>query len=178
MRSSKVAKRYARAMLGLSSDTAQLETWGAELERLARIVEAPEISVAFASPEVAPSAKIEALAKIGEKLELSYPIRSLATVVARHGRIDNSRAVAEAYRRMLDDLMVRARATLTFPQAPTDETLARILAGLEALAHKKIVPTVNLDAALIGGVVVELEGKTYDGSLAGRRAGGGRRFGG
>jgi len=178
MKSSKVAKRYARAMLGLSSDTVQLETWGAELERLARIVAAPEISVAFASPEVVPSVKIEALAKIGEKLELSYPIRSFATVVARHGRIDDLPAVAEAYRRMLDDLIVRARATLTFPQTPSDETLARILAGLEALAHKKIVPTVNLEAALIGGVVVELEGKIYDGSLASRLAEAARRLAG
>ncbi|HLW69676.1 MAG TPA: ATP synthase F1 subunit delta [Candidatus Binataceae bacterium] len=178
MRSSKVAKRYARAMLGLSSDPAQLETWGAELERLARIVAAPEISVAFASPEIAPSAKSEALAKIGEKLELSYPMRSFATVLARHGRIDDLPAVAEAYRRMLDDLMVRARATLTFPQAPSDETLARIVAGLEAISHKKILPTLNLDAALIGGVVVELEGKTYDGSLASRLAEAARRLAG
>ncbi|MGH7878703.1 MAG: F0F1 ATP synthase subunit delta, partial [Candidatus Binataceae bacterium] len=120
-RNSKVAKRYARALLGLSSETAQLETWGSELERLARIVAAPEISVAFASPEVAPAAKIEALAKIGEKLEVSYPVRSFAAVVARHGRIEDLPAVAEAYRRMLDDLMGRARATLTFPRAPAED---------------------------------------------------------
>ena len=37
MKSSRVAKRYARALLGLSDDRNQLETWGAELERLARI---------------------------------------------------------------------------------------------------------------------------------------------
>jgi F-type H+-transporting ATPase subunit delta len=157
-------------MLGLSSETGQLESWGAELERLARIVDAPEISVAFASPEIASSAKIEALAKIGEKLELSYPVRSFATVMAQHGRIEDLPAVAESYRRMLDDLMGRARATLTFPQAPADDTLARILGGLETIACKKIIRTVNLDAALIGGVVVELEGKTYDGSLASRLA--------
>jgi F-type H+-transporting ATPase subunit delta len=178
MKSSKVAKRYARALLGLSSEPVQLETWGAEIEGLARMVTAPELRGAFASPMVSPIAKLEALAKIGEKLELSYPVRSFAAVVARHGRIEDLPAVAEAYRRMLDDRMGRARATLTFAQTPADDELARVLGGLEAIVHKKIVPTVNLDPALIGGVIVELEGKTYDGSLANRLAGAARRLAG
>lgn len=176
MKSSKVAKRYARALLGLSSENAQLESWGAEVEKLARMVAAPAIAVAFASPEVAPATKLEALAKIAEKLALSYPVRSFAAVVARHGRIEDLPAVAEAYRRMLDDLMGRARAVLTFAQAPSDAELAQVLSGLEAIAHKKIMPTVNVDAALIGGVVAELEGKTYDGSLASRLAQAARRL--
>jgi F-type H+-transporting ATPase subunit delta len=176
LKSSKVAKRYARALLGLSGDHAQLEIWGAELERLARIVASPEIAVTFASPEVAPATKLEALAKIAEKLELSYPVRSFAAVVARHSRIEDLPAVAESYRRMLDDLMGRTQAVLTFAQAPADHELAPVLSGLEAIAHKKIIPTVNVDAALIGGVVAELEGKTYDGSLASRLAEAARRL--
>jgi F-type H+-transporting ATPase subunit delta len=176
LKSSKVAKRYARALLGLSGENTQLEIWGAELERLARIVASPEIAVTFASPEVTPATKLEALAKIAEKLELSYPVRSFAAVVARHGRIEDLPAVAESYRRMLDDLMGRARAVLTFAQAPADHELAQVLGGLEAIAHKKIIPTVNVDAALIGGVVAELEGKTYDGSLASRLAEAARRL--
>jgi F-type H+-transporting ATPase subunit delta len=176
LKSSKVAKRYARALLGLSTDNAQLEIWGAELERLARIVASPSIAVSFASPEVAPATKLEALAKIAEKLELSYPVRSFAAVVARHGRIEDLPTVADAYRRMLDDVMGRARAVLTFAQAPADHELAQVLGALEAIAHKKIIPTVNVDAALIGGVVAELEGKTYDGSLASRLAEAARRL--
>ncbi|HXD89558.1 MAG TPA: ATP synthase F1 subunit delta [Candidatus Binataceae bacterium] len=178
MKSSKVAKRYARALLGLSEDANQLEIWGAEIEKLGRMVEAPELATAFASPEIAPTAKIEALAKIAEKLEASYPVRSFAAVVARHGRIDDLPAVADAYRRMLDQRMGRARASLTFAQAPSDSDLARVIAGLETIAHKTIIPTVNVDAALIGGVVVELEGKTYDGSLANRLAEAARRLAG
>jgi F-type H+-transporting ATPase subunit delta len=178
MKSSKVARRYARALLGLATETAQLESWGAELEKLAKIIESPEIGHAFASPEVAPSAKTEALTKIGEKLDLSYPVRSFAAVVARHSRVEDVPAIAEAYRQMLDDRLGRARATLTFPQSPADDMLARILDGLAAIANKKIIPTINLDPALIGGVVVDLEGKTYDGSLATRLAAAAHRLAG
>lgn len=176
MKSSKVAKRYARALLGLSAESAQLETWGAELERLAQMVAAPELERAFASPEITPATKLVALEKIAAKLELSYPVRSFAAVVARHGRIEDLPAVAEAYRRMLDERTGRTRAQLTFARQPSDRELAEVIGGLEAIAHKKVIPTVSVDPALIGGVVAELEGKTYDGSLASRLAQAARRL--
>lgn len=170
MKSSKVAKRYARALMGLSSDHAQLETWGAELERLARIVDAPEVAAQLESPTVTMAARAEALSKIAERLDLSFPVRSFAVVVANHGRVREIAAMAETYARMLDELMGRARAQLTFAVEPAAEDLARVIAGLAAIARKKIIPTITIDAALLGGVVAELEGKIYDGSLATRLA--------
>jgi len=77
---------------------------------------------------------------------------------------------------MLDDLMGRARATLTFARQPSDEETARIAGNLEAIAKKKIIPTIKVDDSLIGGVIVELEGKIYDGSLANRLAEAQRRL--
>jgi F-type H+-transporting ATPase subunit delta len=165
VRSSKVAKRYARALLGLSNDRTLLADWGAELQRLARVIEMPEIDAAFASPEVSLTAKIQALASIAEKLELSFPVRSFTAVVARHGRIPDLPAVAEAYSRMLDDLMGRTRVTLIFAAQPSDADINRIADKLAQIAHKQIIPTIKVDEALLGGVIVELENKTYDGSL-------------
>jgi F-type H+-transporting ATPase subunit delta len=178
VRSSRVAKRYARALLGLSNDRRQLEVWGTELERLARVIESPEIDASFASPEVSLTTKIEALAIITEKLELSFPIRSFAAVVARHGRIPELPAVADAYGSMLDELMGRARAALIFANQPGDADVNRIVTKLEQLAHKQIIPTVKIDQTLLGGVIVELQGKTYDGSLASRLTEAQRRLAG
>lgn len=178
MRSSKVAKRYARALMGLSSDHAQLEAWGAELERLARMIDAPEVAVQLQSPTVTQVDRMAALGKIAERLDLSFPVRSFAVVVAGHGRVRELAAMAETYARMLDDLMGRARATLTFAYQPSDDDLARVVAGLGAIARKKIIPTTNLDPSLVGGVVAELEGKIYDGSLATRLTDAERRLSG
>jgi len=168
VKGSRVAKRYARALLGLSEDRAQLETWGAELERLARIADAPEIALHRASPEVSHEARIAAMARIAERLELSYPLRSLAVVVARHGRIADLVAVSESYQDQLDLLLGRARATLTFAREPQPEDTAAVVRGLEAMVRKTVIATVKVDQALLGGVVAELEGKIYDGSLATR----------
>ncbi len=176
MRGSRVAKRYARALLGLSEDRAQLEAWSGELERLARMADAPEIALHLGSPEVSHEARIAAMAKIAERLELSYPIRSLAVVVARHGRIADLIAIADAYQEQLDALLGRARATLTFAREPAPEDTAAVTRGLEAMARKTIMATVKVDEKLLGGVVAELEGKIYDGSLATRLSEAGRRL--
>jgi F0F1-type ATP synthase delta subunit len=64
--------------------------------------------------------------------------------------------------------MGRARATLTFAIQPDDADTKRITSELEKIAHKKIIPTIEIDQALLGGAIVELEGKTYDGSLSSR----------
>ncbi|MGZ6228160.1 MAG: ATP synthase F1 subunit delta [Candidatus Binataceae bacterium] len=178
MKSSRVAKRYARALLGLSDDHAQLGTWGAELERLARIADAPEIALRLASPEVSHEARIEAMAKIAERLELSFPLRSLAVVVARHGRIADLAAVSESYQDQLDVLLGRARATLTFAREPSAQDTAAVVRGLEAMVHKTVIATVKVDQSLLGGVVAELEGKIYDGSLATRLGEAARRLAG
>jgi F-type H+-transporting ATPase subunit delta len=138
----------------------------------------PEIDAAFASPEVSLTAKMQALATITEKLELSFPVRSFAAVVARHGRIPDLPAVADAYGKMLDELMGRARATLIFAVQPSDPETTRIVRKLEQIARKQIIPTIKIDPELLGGVIVELEGKTYDGSLNSRLTEAQRRLAG
>jgi F-type H+-transporting ATPase subunit delta len=118
------------------------------------------------------------MAKIAERLNLSFPVRSFAVVIARHGRIREIGAIAESYRDLLDRAMGRERATLTFALKPSDAEVARVVGGLETIAKLKIIPTVKIDAALIGGVTAEMGGKIYDGSLATRLAEAKRRLAG
>ena len=177
MKGSKVAKRYARALLDLA-DKGNEEKWGAELERLAAMVESPELIERLASPELSEQSRQEAMAKIAERLNLSFPLRSFAVVVARHGRIRELAAIAESYREQVDQAMGRERATLIFAIQPTDGEVARVVSGLETIAKLKIIPTVKVDPALLGGVTAELGGKIYDGSLATRLAEAKRRLAG
>lgn len=129
MKGSRVAKRYARALLDLA-DKGNEETWGVELERLAAMVESPELIERLASPELSDQSRQEAMAKIAERLNLSFPVRSFAVVIARHGRIREIGAIAESYREQVDRAMGRERATLTFAIQPSDAEVARVVGGL------------------------------------------------
>jgi len=79
---------------------------------------------------------------------------------------------------MLDELMGRARAVLIFAAQPSDADIKQIIGKLEQIVHKQIIPTIRIDQTLLGGVVVELEGKTYDGSLTSRLTEAQRRLAG
>jgi len=166
--SSKVAKRYAQALLELAAEQGQLEAWGAELERLAQVISSPELIGRLSSPELPDQTRLEAVTLVAARLDLSFPLRSFAVVVARHGRITSMTAISQAYQDLLDRQLGRARATLTFPTPPSDTDLRMVVEGLERLSGKKIIAAVKVDPGLIGGVVAELEGRTYDASLATR----------
>jgi F-type H+-transporting ATPase subunit delta len=176
-RGSRVAKRYARALLEVA-DRGQVEAWGAELERLAAVVEAPEMLERLTSPELSEADRQKAMQKIAEQLKLSFPLRSFAVVLASHGRIREIGAVAESYRDQVDDLLGRTRATLTFAVQPSDADIARVAEGLSALARKTVIPTVRVDKEILGGVIAEIGGKIYDGSLVTRLAEARRRLAG
>ena len=57
---------------------------------------------------------------------------------------------------------------LTFARAPEAQDTEAVVRGLEVMVRKTVIPTVKVDESLLGGVVAELEGKIYDGSLATR----------
>ncbi len=165
MKGSRAARRYARALVELAPKD-QLEAWAAELERLAATASAPELAERLTSPELPKESSVAAMAKIAERLELSFPLRSFAVVIARHGRIAELTAISDAYQTLVDEALGRARATLTFARTPSDPQVAGIAQALGAIAGKKILATVKVDESLLGGAVAELEGKIYDGSLA------------
>jgi F-type H+-transporting ATPase subunit delta len=167
MKGSRVAKRYARALLEVA-EHGEGEAWGAELERLAKMVESPELMPKLASPEISNEQREQAMQKIAERLNLSFPLRSFAVVLARHGRIHEIGAVSQSYQALLDEQLGRERATLTFATAPDDATVKRVVSGLEAIAGKKIIPTIKVDPSILGGVTAEMGGRIYDGSLAAR----------
>jgi F-type H+-transporting ATPase subunit delta len=149
MKGSRVAKRYARALFDLA-DKGDEEKWGMELERLVAMVESAELIGRLSSPEISEQARQIAMTKIAERLELSFPLRSLAAVVARHGRIRDLGAIAESYRDLVDQAMGRVRATLTFAIEPTDEELAAVIGGLKGVAKIKIMLPVKVDVPLPG----------------------------
>ena len=166
MTGSKAARRYARALIGLSQDSAQLERWATDLQSLARATTEPEVAALLASPALAPQSRTQAMDRIAERLGVGFPVRSFVAVVTQHGRAGEFEEISQAYQQMLDEHLGRTRATLTFAREPDDAQVKMLVERLAAIAGKTIIPTVKVDAGLLGGVTTELEGRIYDGSLS------------
>ena len=153
------------------ADQGNEEKWGAELERLAAMVESPElIDRARVAGTLRSNRGSRRWRRLPSASNLSFPLRSFAVVIARHGRIRDIGAIAESYRDLLDQQLGRERATLTFAIQPVRRRSRARGRRPRSDRGKKIIPTVKVDPALLGGVTAELGGKIYDGSLATRLA--------
>src|SRR5205823_3178690 len=88
----------------------------------------------------------------------------LAAVVKR-GRQGMFGAIAAAYFDLLDVHFGRVRATVTVARAADAELSRAIAARLSENLGKDVVPTIQIDPELLGGVVVRIGDRVHDGSL-------------
>ena len=86
-------------------------------------------------------------------------------VVAANDRLGQLPQVAQWYQRLEDDAAGRVRLEVTSAAALSDADLEALRAAFRKIVNRDVVAVVSTDPELIGGAVVEVEGRVYDGSL-------------
>jgi F-type H+-transporting ATPase subunit delta len=174
-----VARRYARAIFAVAEEQGALDQIGAELQLLGVVAEDPQIAAALANPLLSATARRGLAGTIAENLKLSPATRNFISLLADHRRLDQLVGIAREFTRILDRRMNRVRATIT-SAAPLDDAQRRkLIAAFERKLGRTVVAEMAVNPQLLGGVVVDVEGTVYDGSvrtqlqsLANRIAGG------
>jgi F-type H+-transporting ATPase subunit delta len=163
------AKRYARALYDLTREEGSLEQTAEALAEVAAAVEAvPEGAISSGVLDAASRAKLG--------LALAAPFGDGSTfgkflqLIAERDRIEALPGVHAWFIRRLDEEAGRVRASVTTAAQPAAEDLDSIIATLRKTAGRDVVAEVQTDEELLGGVVVELEGRVYDGSIRTRLA--------
>ncbi len=162
---SSVARRYAKAILAVADEENELEKCGEELLSLARITAAPQVAEAIANPLVSESKRRELAVAIAGEVGVRQTTLNFVRVLADHQRLDQLVGIATQYRQLLDQKLGRVRAVVTSatPLEPAD--LDRIVETFEKKTGKKVLAESVVDESLLGGVVVDIAGQVFDGSL-------------
>jgi F-type H+-transporting ATPase subunit delta len=130
-----------------------------------------ELATVLSQPWVTPANKRKLAEELGQRLELSKLGRDVLALVAAHGRADHLRAIAMAYRGMLDAANGRVRARVRTAVPLTDGDRTALTAKLSsALESKQVVLDEVTDRSLLGGFVAEIGSLIVDGSLDGQLA--------
>jgi F-type H+-transporting ATPase subunit delta len=168
---SSVARRYARALFSLSvEDTASGSGSGSGIEttlqKLAELQQALSES-AEGRALLEPGAPLARQRHLVEKLavDLGPLLTSFLGLVVARGRFDGLPQIVLALRGLVDAHLGRVRAKVTTPFALAPEDLKRVGLGLAAATRRTIVLQSQVDPSLIGGLVAEVGGVQYDGSL-------------
>jgi F-type H+-transporting ATPase subunit delta len=167
-----VAKSYAKAIFELARERNAAEQVETELQRAAALVEEDgELAAVLGRPWITPANKRTLAEELGQRLEMSKLGRDVLALVAAHGRADHLRAIATAYRDMLDAAQGRVRARVRTAVALTESDRTALAARLSgALQGRRVVIEEVMDKNLLGGFVAEIGSLIVDGSLDGQLA--------
>ena len=125
----------------------------------------PTLEAVFASALVSPDEKSQLLERLyGSRL--SGTLLDFLKVVARHGRLDVMSDINELVGKLYDELRGRVRVQLR-TATPVDDGLSRNLtASLTKLLGGEPKLESEVDAELIGGLMLRVGDTVYDGSVA------------
>ncbi len=160
-----VARRYARAMFELATEDGDVDPVADALEQLASAVEE-------AGPEALAPGLLsrEERVKLGDALAEKFAAASsslakFVRMLCDRERIDMAPLVHEWFVKMRDEAAGKVKLTITAANPLSDDEIARICSAFQGLASRQVVPEVTVDEKLVGGALVELDGKVYDGSV-------------
>jgi F-type H+-transporting ATPase subunit delta len=165
LKSATVARNYAEALLAAAEQLGQADLFGRLMDALAGAIESDEtIAVVLDSPRVAKGVKARLLAEALEAAAPAQFVRFLQAVV-RRGRQGLLGEIAQQYQALVDVKENRVHAGVTLA-APADESLQRrIIERLAKALAKEVRAHFRPDPRILGGVVVRVGDRVYDGSL-------------
>ena len=159
MKSVTIARNYAEALFAAG------DTFGAVLDAVAGAIQADErIAITLDSPRVSKAAK----AKILERaLEGEVPpefVRFLQAVV-RRGRQGLLPEIAQEYQVLLDQKLNRVHAGVTLAQEADSRIEKQVVERLAAALGREVRAYFRSDPRILGGVVVRVGDRIFDGSV-------------
>jgi F-type H+-transporting ATPase subunit delta len=165
MKSVTIARNYAEALFDAADAGGTTERYGEFIDAVAGAVQSdPRIAVALDSPRVAKAAKGEILRKALEGLVPAEFVRFLEAVV-RRGRQGLLGEIAAEYQGLLDTKLKRVHAGVTLAKDLDARLEKEIVRRLARALGKEVRAHFRTDGAILGGVVVRVGDRVFDGSV-------------
>ncbi len=164
------ASRYARAFAE-AVDNAKLDV--AEVSRQLDDFafawnESHELRQLLANPVIPAVQKVGVLDALNARIGLSPLVRNFLAVLIDHDRIGAFNEVVEEYRKEMDRRKGIFEAEIVTARPLGEDERRELEAQVGQVAGGRINAKYREDKALLGGVIVTLGSKVYDGSVRGR----------
>ncbi len=160
-------KEYAEALFMLASEENQVEDYGEALSVIDKVVEEnPEYLEFLGSPAISLE---ERLAAVDEAFgTLPEDVVSFVKILCENRHINILPECVKAYYKLKMALSGRAVANIYSSVELSKGQQKNICDKLRKVTGKEIDRVYIIDESLIGGVKIDVEGKTYDGSIKSR----------
>ena len=159
-----VARNYAETLLVLAEEAKGVEPWAVMIDAVAEGIRlAPEAEAVLMSPRVTKEAKARLLASALPKAPKEF-VRFLQAVVKR-GRQGIFREIADEYLKLVDLKLDRVRARVVLAREADGAEQKAIAKALSTALGKEAIATYAVDPSLLGGALVRVGDRVFDGTV-------------
>jgi F-type H+-transporting ATPase subunit delta len=161
----RLGRRYSRALFQLARETGQEESTGWEIEQFFELYDKSDLQKVLTSPAFALAARKKILNQVTEGLQLSPLTVKFLSLVLDRDRLTHLAGIVSSYRRLLNEAKGRVEAKVISARALDAALTEQLRQRLRGISGKDVVLQEETDQELLGGLLIELEGKVYDGSI-------------
>ena len=164
MRPVTIARNYAEALFQLGEQSGNTTEYAELLDAVAfAIGSTPRIEAVLMSPRITKAAKSQILAQALPEAPREF-VLFLQSVVKR-GRQRLFGMMASEFLALLDIKLDRVRAKVTIARAADEKLRKKIAQDLTKAIGKQVLPDFEVDPEILGGVIVRVGDRVYDGSV-------------
>jgi len=159
------ARRYAKALLDLARQQGEQEIIGIEFSKVVEVLTEPTLAKVLALPNLPLTTRRTIVEQLVATVSLQPLLSNFLRVLAENDRLSTIADIESAYQRLLEHVMGRVRVKVRSAAPLSEEELNALVEAFSRLTRMTVIPTIELDPELLGGVLVEIEGQVYDASL-------------
>lgn len=160
-----LSRRYAKALFQLAVEAGQEEEIGREIGRYAAAYDGTQLGRVVQNRAVAARDRKTVTLEVARALGLSPLTTRFVSLLFDRDRMALLPSIAARYRRLLDGAKGRVEARVVGASPLDPGMLDSLREALKKLTRKEVLVREETDPGLIGGVLIEIEGKIYDGSV-------------
>ena len=161
-----MAGRYATALFELALEEKSIDAVKRDLDRFdAMLADSEDLRRLVRSPVFSADEQSKALAAVLEKAGISGLAANFLQLVAQNRRLFAVRDMIKAYRALVARHKGEVTAQVTVAEKLSDAHLTALKDALKAVTKQEVQIDVNVDPAIIGGLVVKLGSRMVDSSL-------------
>lgn len=160
-----LSRRYAKALFELALAEHREEQIGQEIDRFVTAYSGSSLPTVLNNPAFPLGSRKNIVVEVSRGLQLSPLAVHFLSLLLERDRLIYLPSMVSRYRRLLDERKGRVEALVVAPNPLETAALERMGEALGRASGKEVILRQESDPGLIGGAVIQLEGKVYDGSV-------------
>ncbi|KPF98769.1 ATP synthase F0F1 subunit delta [Rhodopseudomonas sp. AAP120] len=161
-----VSGRYATALFELARDEKVVDAVKADLDKFSALLkDSPDLIRLVRSPVFGAEVQTKALGAVLDKAGITGISANFLKLLAANRRLFAVADVIRAYRTLVAKFKGEATADVTVAENLSDKNLEALKTALKSVTGKDVTLNINVDPAIIGGLVVKLGSRMVDSSI-------------